>query len=192
MRHALRLATVSDGEAILNIYAPYVRDTAISFEVEVPAVDEFSRRIEAICKQYPYLVYLIDGEIAGYAYASRHRERAAYCYDVDVSVYVSPQYHGCGIAHKLYACLFEILKTLGYYNAYAGCTVPNDKSIRFHQKFGFVPIGTYHKTGYKFGAWRDVLWLEKSINEHSPNPAAVKSIHELPADDLDLILFSHI
>lgn len=185
MNHFIRLATMSDGEAILKIYAPYIRDTAVTFETEVPAVSEFSYRIESICKQYPYLVYLIDNEIVGYAYASKHRERAAYIYDVDVSIYVLPKYHGSRAAYKLYDCLFKILKELGYYNAYAGYTVPNNKSMIFHQKFGFTFIGTYHKTGYKFGKWHDVAWLEKIINEHAEKPETLKSLSDLPDEYLN-------
>lgn len=191
MNHTIRLATTSDCEAILNIYAPYVRDTVISFETEVPAVNDFSRRIEAIIEHYPYLVYQVNGEIVGYAYASRHRERAAYCYDVDVSIYILPLYHGAGIAYKLYHCLFEILKTLGYYNVYAGYSSSNIKSMSFHQKCGFTIIGTYHKAGYKFGKWHDVTWLEKTINNHSDKPALIKSISELGDDYLNDIFLSY-
>lgn len=185
MNGTIRLARKSDGEDILKIYAPYVRDTVISFETEVPEVGEFSNRIEAICKQYPYLVYQVDDEIVGYAYASRHRERAAYCYDVEVSIYVLPEYYGGGVAYKLYDCLFKILKEQGFYNAYAAYTVPNDKSMKFHSKFGFSLIGTHHKTGYKFGKWHDVTWLEKAINEVSKEPGMIKSINELPEDFLE-------
>lgn len=187
MNHIIRMATPSDSEAILKIYAPYIEETAVSFETETPSAAEFARRIEEIIEKYPYLLYQIDGEIVGYAYASRHRERAAYLYDTDVSIYVLPQYHGCGAAYKLYNCLFAILKELGYYNAYAAYTVPNEKSRRFHEKFGFKLIGTHHKTGYKFGKWHDVVWLEKVINEHGENPDEVKSIADLPEEYLKKI-----
>lgn len=190
MIHSIRLAMLSDSEAILNIYAPYVKDTAISFETEIPDVYEFSRRIENILKQYPYLVYQIGDEIAGYAYASKHRERAAYQYDVDVSVYVLQKYHGSRIAFKLYNCLFKILKELGYYNAYAAYTVPNEKSEKFHNKFGFNIIGTHHKTGYKFGKWHDVVWFEKTINEHDNKPNALKLMSELSFEYLKEVFYS--
>ncbi|MCL2775374.1 MAG: N-acetyltransferase family protein [Oscillospiraceae bacterium] len=192
MNHIIRMAAISDSEAILNIYAPYVRDTTISFETDVPDVIEISRRIAEITAQYPYLVYQIDGEIVGYAYASKHRPRDAYKYDVDVSIYVLEQYHGSGIAYKLYDCLFALLIKLGYDNAYAGITVPNDISRRFHEKFGFTLIGTHHKTGYKFGKWHDVVWLEKTINEHSDNPEPVKLISDLPNEQLEDILWSAV
>lgn len=188
MNHIIRLATPADSEAILSIYAPYVRDTAISFETEVPTVDAFSRRIETICKQYPYLVYSIDGQIIGFAYASRHRERAAYCYSVDVSIYVLPRYHGANVAHQLYRCLFDILRALGYRNAYAGYRIPNDKSMRFHQKFGFVPVGTYHNVGYKLGKWHDMTWLEKMIAAHDEQPGPLLSVTALPEEYLKHVL----
>lgn len=188
MNGIIRLATGLDSLAILSIYEPYINKTAVTFETEVPAVDEFALRIENIGKQYPYLVYLLDDEIIGYAYASGHRQRQAYCYDVDVSIYIKSQYHGSGIAFKLYDALFVILKELGYCNAYAGYTVPNEKSKRFHKKFGFTLIGTHHKTGYKLGKWHDVTWLEKSINLHIHNPPTIKSISELSLERLNEIL----
>ncbi len=191
MNHLLRLVTTSDSEAILNIYAPYIRHTTISFETDIPTINEFSTRINAIYRQYPYLVYLIDGKIIGYAYASNHRTRAAYNYDVDTSIYISPEYHSLGIASRLYNCLFEILRELGYYNAYAGIAVPNKKSVLFHKKHDFVTIGTYHKTGYKFNRWHDVLWLEKVINKHCVPPNSIQSIHDLNDKYLSNLFLSY-
>ena len=180
----IRLATADDSEEILKIYAPYIAETTISFETEVPSVNEFRKRIENITRQYPFLIYEVGGKTVGYAYASKHRERAAYAYNVDVSVYVMPEYHGSGIAYKLYDCLFTLLAEMGYINAYAGCTVPNTKSVKFHEKFGFKIIGTLHKTGYKFGKWHDVVWLEKMINEHAEKPKDILSINEIPEEYL--------
>lgn len=179
MRYAVRLAAPSDSEALLRIYAPYVMHTAASFETRTPDAEEFSRRIEAIGRQYPYLVCQVDDEIVGYAYASRHRERDAYRYDVDVAIYVQPAYHGSGIAYTLYDRLFAILRALGYYNAYAVCTLPNEKSVKFHEKWGFQLIGIHHKTGYKLGRWHDVAWFEKALNAHGGQPAAIQAITAL-------------
>ncbi len=187
MSNSIRLATPADAEELLRIYAPYVNETTVSFETEVPTVAEFSGRIEKTLQQYPYIVYEAENHIAGYAYASRHRERAAYRYDVDVSIYTLPKFHGLGVAGKLYQCLFALLKELGYCNAYAGCTVPNPKSLRFHEKFGFEQIGTHRKTGYKFGQWHDVIWLEKTINEHTAPPPALQSIQDVAPETLDKI-----
>lgn len=187
MSEIIRLATPYDSEEILSIYAPYIRDTAISFEIEVPSVSDFACRIESIVNQYPYLVYQINDEIVGYAYASKHRERAAYCYDVDVSVYIRPTYHGSGVAHKLYECLFKILQEQGYVNVYAAYSVPNEKSMQFHHKFGFTSIGTFHNAGYKFGKWHDVVWMEKTINVNLEYPQIIKSIVEIPTEFLNSV-----
>ena len=175
----IRLATVSDSKDILDIYAPFIEETTISFETEVPAIDEFSHRIETILKQYPFLVYEFENKIVGYAYASRHKERAAYAYNADVSVYFLPEYHGSGKAYSLYHCLFLLLDKLGYKNAYAGCAEPNIKTRKFHEKFGFKLIGTCHKTGFKFGKWHDVSWFEKTISEHDGNPGRVMPMSEI-------------
>lgn len=187
MVHHIRLAAMADSGAILKIYAPFITDTAVSFETEVPAEDAFAQRVNAIREQYPYLVDQVDGEIVGFAYASRHRQRSAYRYDVDCSIYVLPRFHGTGAAHRLYGCLFELLEELGYYNAYAAYTVPNEQSMRFHLKFGFSPIGTFHKTGYKFGSWHDVTWLEKHICSSREAPARIRSVGELPEAQLQEI-----
>ena len=192
MENNIRFATLSDSENILRIYAPYITDTVISFETEIPTVNDFAVRIQNITKQYPFLVYEIDKKIIGYAYASKHRERAAYLYDVDVSIYVSANYHGSGIAYKLYDCLFSLLKELGYINAYAAYTEPNIKSMKFHQKFDFAIIGTHHKTGYKFGKWHDVTWLEKVISKHETKPKKILSIGELPSSYLEHLFRSYI
>ncbi len=173
MRHIIRSATPDDCEAILQIYAHYVLNTAVSFETEVPSADAFRLRIKGIVENYPYLLYLIDGEVVGYAYASRHAERAAYRYDVDVSVYISEMYHGAGIASALYDRLFSILIKQGFYNAYAIITLPNDKSTHFHRKFGFTDVGVYHKTGYKLGKWHDVIVMEKTIQAHTDSPGPI-------------------
>lgn len=179
MERSIRLAIAEDSRDILDIYSYYIRCTPVSFETEVPALPDFTRRIESIAADYPYLVYVIDGKTAGYAYASRHAERAAYRYGVDVSIYVSQQYHGRGIACKLYSCLFDILRELGYFNAYAIITVPNARSEHFHRNFGFSVIGVCHKTGYKAGEWHDVLWMEKRLREHTANPAPLKTMTQL-------------
>ena len=181
----IRMAMASDSKEILKIYAPYIKDTAISFETEVPTIVEFSLRIQMITKQYPFLVYTIDNEIVGYAYASRHRERAAYLYNVEMSIYFLPEYHGSGKAYSLYDCLLVLLGELGYKNAYAVYTEPNVKSMRFHQKFGFKLIGTHHKTGYKFGKWHDVTWLEKTIREHDETPKGILSINQISSEYLE-------
>lgn len=167
METNIRMATKDDAYDILNIYAPYITDTCVTFEIEVPSFTDFENRIENIMNQYPFLVYEQDGIIAGYAYASKHAERAAYLYSVDVSIYIRHEYQGEGIGKKLYTALFEQLVNQGYYTAYAGISMPNEKSVRLHEAFGFVHAGTFHNIGYKHGKWLDVMWLEKPLREYT-------------------------
>ena len=166
----IRPVTAGYSEKLLEIYSYYVENTAVSFETETPSPAEFSERIAVISSKYPYLVCLTGDEITGYAYASKHRERAAYRFDVDVSVYLRRDMRGMGLGTALYARLFEELDRRGYYNAYAAITLPNDQSISLHRKFGFAEIGVHHRTGYKFNKWHDVLWLEKAIKDTSSDP----------------------
>ncbi|HOP75503.1 MAG TPA: N-acetyltransferase family protein [Bacillota bacterium] len=184
----IRLATEADAAALLEIYAPYIRNTAISFEYEVPSVADFRERIVKVLDQYPWLVCEIDQSIAGYAYANRHRERAAYGWAVDASIYIRPEYHRKKVGKALYIALFELLKYQGYYNVYAGITATNEKSLRFHETFHFKPIGMYHKVGYKFGQWYDVVWMEMTLAEHPAVPEQPKRIDDIK----DMPLFETI
>ena len=162
----IRKATLDDISDILGIYAPYIIDTCISFETEVPTVEEFTTRIENIMKNYPYLVCEADNKIVGYAYASKHRERAAYKYSADVSVYVASEYQRQGVGKTLYSKLFELLREQGIYTIYAGVSLPNDKSVGLHKSLGFKDVGIYRNVGYKLGKWIDVLWLEKTLRNY--------------------------
>jgi phosphinothricin acetyltransferase len=162
----IRFAEPDDAQEILNIYAPYVADTCISFETEVPTVEQFAERIRNILAKYPFLVYLEDNKIAGYAYASRHRERSAYQYSVDVSVYIAPENHRHGIGKALYEKLFELLRAQSIYTIFAGVAQPNKASMELHKSVGFTEVGTYHNVGYKHGKWIDVTWLEKPLREY--------------------------
>ena len=186
MNHEIRLVDKNDSNNILKIYESYIKDTAISFEIKVPDLSEFSNRIEKIIKKYPFLVYEIDGKIVGYAYASQYRERAAYNYNVETSIYTLLEYHGKGIAYELYDKLIKILYELGYINIYACYTLPNIKSKKFHKKFGFKEISVYKKTGYKFGQWHDVIWLHKKIQDYD-NPKKILGINEISDEILNKI-----
>lgn len=162
----VRPVSKMDVADILAIYTPYITDTVITFETEVPTIEEFTERIENIKNEFPYLVCEVDGRVVGYAYASKHRARSAYKYSVDVSIYVAHNYHHKGLGKALYTNLFELLNKYNYYSAYAGITLPNDKSIGLHKSFGFIEVGTYHNVGYKDGKWLDVIWLEKPLKEY--------------------------
>jgi len=162
----IRNVKPTDSEAILKIYAPFITETTISFETEVPSIEEFAARIENISKSYPYLVCEIDNKIVGFAYATKHRERAAYKYSADVSIYITPEYHRHGLGKALYTKLFELLCEREIYTVYAGITLPNDKSVGLHKSLGFKEAGVFHNVGYKFGKWLDVLWLEKPLKDY--------------------------
>jgi phosphinothricin acetyltransferase len=166
----IRLVQLKDAEAILDIYKPYITSTATTFETSVPAVEAFEERIKTNTEKYPWLVAEDEGKIIGYAYASKHRDREAYQWCVECSVYVLEQYHHSGIAKELYTKLFELLQRSGYVNVYAGVTLPNPKSVAFHTKMGFEPIGVYRDIGYKLGQWHDVAWMVKTINPHREDP----------------------
>jgi L-amino acid N-acyltransferase YncA len=175
----IRLVHTDDCTSLLNIYGPFISDTTVTFEYEIPDADAFKERIINISKTNPWLVCELNEKVVGYAYASRHRERAAYQWSVELSVYVDPEYHRHHIAKALYTALIKILKIQGYYNAYAGITMPNEKSERFHESFGFKLIGVYESVGYKFGRWLDVGWYWLKLAEHIKEPQHPKPITEI-------------
>jgi len=170
----VRIATEDDALAVATIYAPYVRDTVISFEEVPPSEDEMRGRIRNILRTHPFLVYEDDDRVVAYAYASQHRERAAYRWSTDVTVYAAADVHRRGIGRALYRRLLEILVRQGFHAAFAGITLPNEKSVGLHEAMGFGFIGTYHEVGFKFGAWRDVGWwglaLESGPSCGEPTP----------------------
>jgi len=175
----IRLATPDDSAVLLDIYAPFVMDTVVSFEYETPTVVEFSSRIANITVKYPWLLCEIDGRIAGYAYASQFSQRAAYDWSVDASVYIHRDYYRKKIGAALYHCLFDLLKLQGFYSVYAVITGANQRSIDFHQSLGFKPAGFYPNVGYKFNQWQDVQWLVLPINDYSKPPQKSKSVAEI-------------
>ncbi len=168
---SIRLATERDAEQIADIYAPNVTDTIISFEFEPPTADEMRRRIELTLQRYPWLVCeRHDGRLLGYAYAGAHGSRAAYQWSVDVSVYVHEEARRKGVGRALYASLFAALTLQGFYNAYAGATLPNPASVGLHEAVGFRPVGVYRGVGYKLGAWHDVVWWHLPLRERVEDP----------------------
>ena len=187
-KNSIRLASEADAEEILEIYKPYLKETSITFEYTAPSVCEFGKRIRDIGAFYPYLVCVSDGKIIGYAYSHRYQERAAYQWNAELSVYVDKAYMHCGIGKALYATLIEILKLQNIQNLYGNITLPNDYSVKLHENFGFHQMGIYQKTGYKNGAWRDVLLAEKSIGDHEVDPKPIKSIKEIDEEVIAEIL----
>jgi len=168
---SIRIAGPADAEAIAAIYAPIVRDTVISFELEPPSADEMRVRVVSTLKLLPWLVSLDErGAVNGYAYAGRHRERAAYQWSVDTTAYVRADSRGRGVGKALYGALFEELAGLGYFQAFAGIALPNDASVGLHESVGFRPVGIYRNVGFKQGAWHNVGWWQRALHEPSANP----------------------
>jgi phosphinothricin acetyltransferase len=154
----IRTATADDGAAVAAIYRPVVLHTPISFEETPPSAAEMAARIASILRTHPWLVAEDAAGVCGYAYGSTHRERAAYRWSADVSVYVAERARGRGVARALYGELFAILARQGFQRLYAGVVVPNPASEALHRAAGFTPVGTYERVGYKLGRWHDVRW----------------------------------
>ncbi len=171
MGNRIRRVEVADAEAIRAIYAPFITESATSFEADVPDRDEMARRIEADADRYPWLVFERDHEVIGYAYASPHRARKAYQWSAEVSVYVDVRAHRRGVGRALYTALFELLRQQRYVNAFAGITLPNPSSVGLHESFGFVPVGVFKQIGFKFDQWHDVGWLHLRLRD-DPRPVS--------------------
>ncbi|MGQ8338050.1 GNAT family N-acetyltransferase [Sunxiuqinia sp. A32] len=162
----IRVATLSDALAILKIYEPFILNSAVTFEEDVPTITEFEQRLSSIMNDCPCLVCELEGKILGYAYASAHRIRSAYRRNKEVSVYIDSQYQRNNIAKALYTSLFAILKEQGFVNLLAGITIPNPASIGFHESMGFEKCAEYHYIGYKLGKWHSVGWWELCLLEN--------------------------
>jgi phosphinothricin acetyltransferase len=159
----IRSAVEADAERILSIYRPYVEHTAISFESSLPSLDEMKQRISKIAKSYPWLVYEEQNRILGYAYASQFRERVAYQWSAEVSVYVHQDCLKQGVGRKLYRQLLDDLQEARFTNAIGVIALPNEASVALHRAMGFESVGTLKKIGLKFGVWHDVELWQKSF-----------------------------
>ena len=172
-----------DSAACAAIYAPSVRDGVASLEERAPEPHEFTDRIRAIQRTHPWLVAEIDGEVAGYAYASRHRERASYRWAADVTVYISAAHQRRGIGRALYETLFGLLARQGIYAVCAGITLPNDASVGLHESLGFEPVGIYRDIAFKFGSWWSVGWWERMLRERAGDAPPAEVGPPLRLDD---------
>lgn len=175
----IRMANLDDAMEIYSIYEPYILNTVITFEVDKVPVESFRDRMKRVLDEFPWIVCEVDRKVVGYAYCSTHNERAAYSWDCQCSIYLNENYHHKGIGTALYNALFKIMKEQGYYNIYSLICVPNDGSVGLHKKFGFTEVGTYYKTAYKFGQWRDVLVMEKHLRETLGDPKPIISVQKL-------------
>jgi L-amino acid N-acyltransferase YncA len=183
-RPHLRLARPEDAPGVQAIYAPVVRDSVTSFELEPPSVEEVGARMATHDGVLPWLVCEAGGTVAGYAYASPHRSRWAYQWSVEVSVYVAAAHRRRSVGTSLYAALFGLLVQQGYARAYAGITMPNPASVALHRAMGFDPVGTYHRVGFKSGSWHDVGWWQRPLRDWGAAtpapPTPLRDIAESP------------
>lgn len=174
-----QISVETDAEACLKVYEPYVLYTPITFDYQVPEVKEFRSKIQDTIIEYPWLVCLKNNQIEGYAYASRHRYKTAYQWSVESTIYLTEQLQGKGIGSILYKTLLALLKIQGFYNVYAGVTVPNKKSELLHSKLGFEELGIFKNIGFKTGAWHDVKWFYKILHEYKINPVLPLKMQDL-------------
>ena len=182
----IRTAELADAEELLAIYAPYVEQTAITFEYEVPSLEQFRQRMEHILGKYPYLAAEKDGKILGYAYASAFKERAAYDWAVETSIYVAQDSKRMGVGKRLHTALEQALKEQGILNMNACIGVPRgedpyltNNSQEFHDHLGYRLVGRFYQCGYKFDRWYDMIWMEKMIGDHGPGQPPVKSFDQV-------------
>ncbi len=177
-----------DAGAIWEIYAPYVLDTTVTFEYEVPSVEEFADRIGNVSAKYPYLVCEIDGRTAAYAYGHRHMERAAYQWNAEMSVYVDRGLVHMGLGRALYQAVLDILTLQNIQTVYGIVTSPNPGSQRLHESMGFCRKVTFEKMGYKFGQWLDVAWYEKALGDHGADMELFRPVHQVDGQKIADIL----
>jgi len=175
----IRPACEADAAGILAVYTPYILNTAITFEYEVPAYEQFLARFRSSAAQFAYLVCEDEGEIVGYAYAGLPFERAAYRWNASLSVYVKEEYHGRRIGSALYGAVTGLLRAQGYRNVYAIITGYNDSSLKFHTALGFKEFARFKNSGFKLGKWYDVIWMEKELNPYPAAPPAPRRIGEI-------------
>jgi phosphinothricin acetyltransferase len=178
----LRLARPEDGAALAQIYAPYVNATAISFEVTPPTAEDMARRVAAVQVHAPFLVCESAGTAVGYAYLSRHHERAAYQWSVDSAVYVASAWRRRGLGRALYTALFALGRLQGFRAVHAGITLPNAASVGLHESLGFTRVAQYPKVGYKLGAWHDVAWWQLELGARLAEPEPVLSPDQAHAE----------
>ncbi|HBL74594.1 MAG: hypothetical protein A2W90_00260 [Bacteroidetes bacterium GWF2_42_66] len=175
----IRLAERKDVAGIIDIYKPYILETAVTFDEEVPSEEEMWGRVQAIQKEHPYLVCIIDGQVAGYAYYSAYRSRASYRWSKEISVYVHPRFRKNKVASALYSTVFEIARAQGIFTLLAIITIPNEPSISFHEKLGFTKCAEYKNIGFKLGEWRTVGWWQYNLFSSFEKPGNIIPLKEI-------------
>lgn len=195
IKFRLRTVTPGDAQQLLSIYAPYVEETAISFEYDVPSLGEFRSRIENVLQKYPYLAAEdASGRLLGYAYTHTFIARESYDHSAETTIYIDRELRRSGLGKNLYAALEQLSLAMRIYNLYACIGEPivpdeylTDNSIRFHEHLGFRRIGVFERCGYKFGRWYNMVWAEKLLAAHPAQPGAI-----LPFPALDAALIADI
>lgn len=193
MKYTLRFAKPDDAEKLLEIYAPFVisSDRAlsdVSFEYEVPSIEEFTERIKNISADYPYIVCEHEGSLLGYVYAHPYIQRAAYQWGAAVTIYLAPEGQGHGLGKVMYTALENLLRLQGVVVTYACITASNKHSVKMHEACGYKIVGTFNNTGFKDGHWLDMVWMEKVIAEYPKHPELIKKIGELPPETVTTVL----
>jgi phosphinothricin acetyltransferase len=176
----IRLANESDAEQILAIYAPFcLPESPVSFELEPPSLAEMKERLRNISATFPWLVWQENSRVVGYAYAGKHKERAAYQWSTDLAIYLAPEAKGKGVAKTLCQVLFELLKQLGYFNVYAGTTLPNPACENLLKSLGCTRVAVYQKVGFKTGRWLDVAWYGLALKPFEDEPKTPMTIDQI-------------
>ena len=186
---SIRIAAPGDAAAVREIYRPYVEHTAVTYDYETPSEQEFAERIEHTLEFYPWLIAEADGAVAGYAYAGRFHPRAAYDRCAELSIYLAPEARRRGLGRALYSALEEALRLMGILNLYACIASPSepdeyltDDSERFHERMGFRKNGVFRSSGYKFGRWYNMIWMEKLIGEHTADEPPIQSFSSVSSE----------
>ncbi len=187
----IKTVNESDADELLKIYAPYVQNTAITFEYNVPGIAEFKSRIMNTLKKYPYLKAVRDGEIIGYAYLGEFKERDAYIHSAETSIYVKQKERRSGAGRAMYEAIEKTAKMQNILNLNACIGVPRIEdehltldSVKFHEKMGYTLVGKFNFSGYKFGTWYDIIWMEKMLGEHTNSPAGFRAFNTLKKEEL--------
>ena len=178
-KYSIRLIAEEDADEVLNVYQYFVDHTVVSFEYEAPTRDEYRQRIITTTEKYPWLVCLHDNNIIGFAYASTHRHRAAYQWSPESTIYFAADFHTKGIGRIIYETLFQLLKLQGFYNVFAGITLPNEKSVGLHMALGFKEVGVFRNIGYKQGNWHHTHWFQLDLAQHILDPPAPRKLNEV-------------
>lgn len=180
----IRPATMLDAQATLDIYSPNILESSISFEETAPSIEEWEQRIAKVLKKFPWLVLTVNDVIAGYAYACEHRSRPSYQWSVESSVYFARQFCRRGFARKILTALYAILVHQGFYNVYAGVTLPNEGSVKLHESLGFEPVGVFRQVGFKRSTWHDVAWWQRPLQPLTVSPETPSNYSDLSAKEI--------